>query len=365
MDDRTIQFSVGFLVVATIAIAVILVALFGDRPQFGQNQKTIVVHFPSAPGVQKNTPVRKSGITVGRVTDVELEDDGSVVVTAKIDGDRRIYTDETCRITSDNLFGDAMLEFVPNTQPPAQRKEIGMVEEFDGVVTRSPVEAMSELMKVVVNLEGTVNTTLASFRTASTEVEKAARNMNVVVEDNQDEIGNVIKKSEQALDRLDRVLQSVDEVLGDDKLRNSLHTAMEKVPVVLEDTDKFIQGLERVANEAEQNLKNLQGLTGPLGEKGAEIVAKVESSVDEIDTVLREVAQLAKTINDSRGTVWKLLNDQDLYQRLNRAAANMEHLTRELKPVVENAKVFTDKIARQPNRLGVRGALDSRASGIK
>ena len=46
------------------------------------------------------------------------------------------------------------------------------------------------------------------------------------------------------------------------------------------------------------------------------------------------------------------------------AATNVEQITNDLKPIVADARVFTDKIARHPEVLGVRGAIKP-SSGIK
>jgi phospholipid/cholesterol/gamma-HCH transport system substrate-binding protein len=49
---------------------------------------------------------------------------------------------------------------------------------------------------------------------------------------------------------------------------------------------------------------------------------------------------------------------------MNRAAKNIDELTRQLKPILDDARVFSDKIARHPESLGVRGVID-RKPGIK
>ena len=54
----------------------------------------------------------------------------------------------------------------------------------------------------------------------------------------------------------------------------------------------------------------------------------------------------------------------ELYQNLNRAAINVERISRQLRPIVNDVRIFTDKIARDPGRLGVRGAL-RKPTGIK
>ena len=62
----------GLNIVASLIIAAILVLLFGEMPRLVRSTYTVFMSFPSAPGVTVDTPVRKSGILIGRVSDVRL-----------------------------------------------------------------------------------------------------------------------------------------------------------------------------------------------------------------------------------------------------------------------------------------------------
>ena len=72
MDERVVRFRVGVMVLATVFITAILVLLFGDFSTFGQSTYTVYIAFPQAPGVARDTPVRKSGILIGRVSSVPI-----------------------------------------------------------------------------------------------------------------------------------------------------------------------------------------------------------------------------------------------------------------------------------------------------
>ena len=76
MDERIMQFRVGVMVLATLIITAILVLLFGKVPSLVPHATyTIYVRFPEAPGVTRDTPVRKSGILIGRVSDIRFDKD--------------------------------------------------------------------------------------------------------------------------------------------------------------------------------------------------------------------------------------------------------------------------------------------------
>src|SRR6476660_611615 len=128
MDDRVVKFRVGVMVLATMFIAGILVLLFGDARGLVRGSYTIHIHFTDAPGVTDGTPVRKSGILIGRVTKVEFAKQGGVMVEAKIDGNVKLYRNEVPQVSGSLLGGDVVIQFVrrangpppPATPPPGQ-----------------------------------------------------------------------------------------------------------------------------------------------------------------------------------------------------------------------------------------------------
>ena len=111
MDDRTKQFRVGVTVLAAILLTGILVLLFGETPNFFQRRYTVFISFDDGSGVTRDTPIKKSGITIGRVSNVELKDDAGALVTAEIDSDRTLMRNEVPRISGSIIGGDAFIDF--------------------------------------------------------------------------------------------------------------------------------------------------------------------------------------------------------------------------------------------------------------
>jgi phospholipid/cholesterol/gamma-HCH transport system substrate-binding protein len=115
MDSQVLKFRVGVTVLAAVVLLVVLAALFGDA-SFWRPTYEIHVRLPDATGVQRGTPVRKSGLLIGRVSELKLADDG-VLVTLKIDQHVKLRRNDTCTLRS-SLFGDAELAFVPQQDTP-------------------------------------------------------------------------------------------------------------------------------------------------------------------------------------------------------------------------------------------------------
>jgi phospholipid/cholesterol/gamma-HCH transport system substrate-binding protein len=52
----------------------------------------------------------------------------------------------------------------------------------------------------------------------------------------------------------------------------------------------------------------------------------------------------------------QLIHNPELYQNLNRTIRNVEYLTRKLEPIIDDARVFSDKVSRNPGII-VRDAV--------
>jgi phospholipid/cholesterol/gamma-HCH transport system substrate-binding protein len=76
------------------------------------------------------------------------------------------------------------------------------------------------------------------------------------------------------------------------------------------------------------------------------------------------VTQFMTALNNQNSTVRRLLEDEDLYWEIRRTVENIEQASARVRPILDDVRVFTDKIARDPRQLGVKGALSTRPSGV-
>ena len=360
MDDRAIHFRLGlFVVIATTALMTLfLVYLFGELPSRGR--KTIHVRFDNVTGVAEETPVRKNGILVGRVRKMQPVENG-VVLTLSVDSRWKLFENEVCRIGSDNLFGDSVLEFVSSGARGASSREIQDGEYLNGVVASNPLDAM----RVVVDMKEEFHNALSSIRAASEEVGGMAENLSSVVSDNQHKFGQILGRTELALGRFDTAMVSIHQVVSNEDLQLALEEALEGVPALMQNAGSLLESVRRVTDEAERNLIHLRGFTEPLGDQGEGIVNKLNRSAGRLDELLAEFQTFGEKLNSGQGTVGQLVHNPELYQNLNRAAQNIEQLSRQLRPIVNDARVAIDKVARNPRILGAQGALQRTTSGIK
>ncbi len=63
-----------------------------------------------------------------------------------------------------------------------------------------------------------------------------------------------------------------------------------------------------------------------------------------------------------RSDAW--LRMKSFIGRFERVVDSVEETTVKVRPIIDDVRIFTDKIARDPRQLGVKGALDRRSSGL-
>lgn len=355
MDERVVQFRVGVMVLASFIIAGILVVLFGSLPNVSSQQREVYISFPQALGVSRETPVRKSGILVGRVTDVELNDVG-VLVTAEITAVDKVYSNDICQVSNALLGGDAVIQIIgKDDKRPKEPIENGT--QLVGISTPDPLQAFS-------NLEGTLAQAVASVATTSDEIGRLARRVSDLLENNDEQIARVASKAEDTIDRINSIAASTDSIIGDKQIQEKLKQSLNELPDVIHDTREAVNGFKTTLQTADRNLQNMEGLTRPLGQRGPQLVETIDRTMAKLDNILTDMEQFSAGINDPNGSLGQLINNPELYQRVNSAVANVENLTRQLQPVVRDAREFSNKIARHPELLGVRGAI-SPSTGAK
>ena len=356
MDERVVQFRVGVMVLASFLIAGILVVLFGSLPNVTSPTTIVYITFQQALGVSRETPVRKSGILIGRVSDVELIDSGGVLVTADITAPDKVYSNDICQVSNALLGGDAVIQIVGSSDK-LPRTPIENGSSLVGISTPDPLQAFG-------NLEGTLATAVSSVSTTSDEIGRLARRVSDLLENNDDQIARVARKAEETIDRIRAVAENTNEVIGDRDVQEKLRQAMNDLPDVIRDTREAVNGFKVTLQSADRNLQNIEGLTRPLGQRGPQLVETIDITMLKLDRVLTELDQFTTNLNNPNGSLGQLLSDPTLYQRVSSTVANVENLSRQLQPVVRDAREFSNKIARHPELLGVSGAL-KRSTGAK
>ena len=357
MNERVMQFRVGVVILTTFLITAILVIAFvGTTPLF-KGKYTIYIKFSEAPGVTRDTPVLKSGIRIGQVRNVQFGDnDEGVIVTADIDKDRHVYKDEECRAVSSLLLGDSSLEFVHLRGTPPDRTPIEDKAVIQG-------EIGPELTSSIAGLQEKVAKTLDTMDKAGQDMHSVLGRVDRLLATNEDKINHVIDETGETMKLLQSALIASNDILGDPKLRGQIKQTIAELPEILKETKTTVERMSGTFASLEQNMRNVEGLTKPLGERGETLVGDAAESMHKLNLLTDNLLRFSQQVNDQDGSLGALLHDKELYLHVSHLAKNLDDLTRDLKPIVNNVEIFSDKIARHPSDL-IKGAW-KKDSGLK
>lgn len=400
MDENKLRFGVGVLVISAIGIGIILTFLFGAFPSVLQRDYALSVVFPSAEGIGENTAVVRDGVRIGRVSSIDLIEEGGVLVTLSMDSTKELTHHYIPRISSGNLMtGNAQLEFVR-----AQSDTLTRVFEGDTEIVNKPYTDGEFLnygtkSESFFEMQNDLEATFEAIRNAGITITAAADSVNQLATGVREIVGGSDSKFDQVAEEAIKAMQEfrgamedIRSIAGNPQLQASLETTFSQLPLVLDDVhealgsaqqtfDRFekvgvqfelvgeaavetVKGVRSTVDSAQRAVQNIEEFTDPLAANGDAIVQQVMQTLSKLDTTLTEVNRFAATLNNEGGTVKRLLEDEEMYWQIRRTVENIEQATARVRPILDDVRIFTDKVARDPRQLGVKGALSNRPSGL-
>lgn len=142
MDLRVREVTVG-----SIVLAAILVFIFGTMWLSGRrvsSGNTVRIQFANVSGLKRASPVRVSGVNVGKVESIEFVDVGKVLVVASLPPKIRPRTDASAQIVSVTLVGDYAVDFdpgrgqaLPEGRVIAGTQDLGLSGRAEGLADRA------------------------------------------------------------------------------------------------------------------------------------------------------------------------------------------------------------------------------------
>ena len=360
MDERQQEFRVGIMVVVALAAAVVMVFKFGELGNHWKSGTRIDIVLPSASGIYPETPVRMSGIRIGQVQSTDLVAEGrGVVVHALIESDYTFRNDSSAQITR-SLLGDGAIEITPGDKGET-------IQNGDRIVGRTATDPT----EIIARVEQRLSSTLVSFEKTGQQWGALANNLNRVLESSGADGVNTMQRSAMALEQFTRTMKSAEHTLtaagsliGDPRYQRQLQQTLTALPELLTETRGTLRSVNSVLHQVDSAVGNINTATAPLARQSQAMVARLNQSLINIESMSGELATVAKLANQNDGTVRKLLTDPSVYRNVNSTAASLAVLLENLKPVVADLQVFSDKVARHPEILGVRGVVRG-SSGLK
>ncbi|OYP34671.1 mammalian cell entry protein [Prevotella sp. P5-126] len=274
--------------IALTAIFGILVLFYGLQFLKGlnifSNTNTYYLVFNDVSGLSASSPVYANGYKVGVVEriDYNYNDPNNIVAVVGLDKAMRIPVGSRAELASD-LLGNIKINLILSGNP-------------------------TQLMTAGDSIKGGMELGLMN------------------------QVGQMMPTVERMLPKLDSIMASLNILLADPALRNTLHNVegmtdnLNKTSVELKSLSASLnRDVPSVMKKADGVLTNTEQLTANLSAVDiATMTAKVNQTLDNVE-------QMTNRLNSKEGTLGLLMSDPQLYYRLSSTAASADSLLIDLK----------------------------------
>ena len=274
--------------IALTAIAGVVILFYGLKFLKGltlfSTDDSYYIEFNDVSGLSSSSPVYANGYKVGVVTNIDYDYTHQKKIVAKmsLDNNMRLPRGSRAEIDSD-LLGNIKINLVLGEYP------LDLLAEGDTIIGAERLGLMSK-------------------------------------------VGYMIPAIEAMLPKLDSILTSLNTLLADPALSNTLHN-VEGMTSNLNSTSRELKTLSASLNrempammqKTNGVLDNTQQLTSNLA---AIDVAAMTASVNQ---TLANVHELTSKLNSDQGTLGLLMRDASLYNHLNQTVADADSLMVDLK----------------------------------
>lgn len=274
--------------IALVAIAGVVVLFFGMNFLKGLNifssEDNYYVQFSDITGLSSSSPVYADGFKVGVVKDIIYDythTEGSKVLIG-VDKQLRIPQGSSAEIVSD-MLGNVKVNLLLANNPREKVAPGGLIK---GMINDGAMGKLQDMVPAV----------------------------------------------EKMLPKLDSIMTSLNAILADPAIRQSLHNVQTITDNLTTSTAQFntlMAGLNKnvpsMMAKANNVLDNTETLTANLA------AVDVASTMRQVDQTIANVQQLTAKLNSKEGSLGLLMNDTQLYDNLNSTMRNADSLVIDLR----------------------------------
>jgi len=309
MSERQQRFRLGLFVMISLGLLAALVVVFGGAPTwFTPNNKYTLI-FADAPGIAPGTPVRKSGVKVGEVSSIDLDNaTGQVHVVVRLQPKFIPRTGDEPTVTRGLLVSDAAVDFIPKSPEKPQRGEpIPPDSTIQGVSPFNARVLIDQATGIVPEAQKTmeqVRKSLEALDRVGPQMEKAFA-----------EIGELAKSGREFIPELRRTNENLREFFADS---GDIGPSIKSLIPELKKTNGEITYFLKTASFWIEEL-------GVTVKKHEPRLAKA------IDTLTETTARIGETVNpENQKSIAEILkNFKDASGRLDRIGMQAEDLMKD------------------------------------
>ncbi len=289
---------VGVLAAFSIALLIIGYNFLKGNAIFS-NETVLYARYSRVDGLGVSKPVLINGFQIGRVDQLTLQPNGTIVATLKIKGKYDIPKNTIARLESTDLLGGKAIVM-----------DLGNDRNYavDGDTLNANVE--KGLMETVQPVQKKAEQIIAKMDSILTSV-------NSILNPNfQKSVDKSFTSIASTLGALEATSKKVDALVGSESSKlSSILSNVEQITVNFKNNGAKIDGI----------LGNLSSVTDKMA------ALNFKQTIDNANKAIADLQVMVSDMKAGKGSLGKLLNDEEMYKNLTSASKNLDNLMIDLK----------------------------------
>jgi len=287
-------------VLATLAIVILILSysyLRGDDIFSGSNKFYAV--YNSVEGLSVSKPVLVNGFPIGHVSKMKLQPDGRTIVEFKIEPQYNVPDNTLARLVSTDLLGSKAIVFEMGNS----KTFLGDKDTLKADIQGSLAESLQPIQKKAEQLITKMDSSLSAI--------------NKILNPNfQKNVDRSFLSIANSLQTLEGTTKKIDELVG----AQSTH-----INGILTNAEGVSDNLKTSTSHLNAIATNAETFTSDLSH------SNIKQTLDNANKAIADLQATISKINDGKGSLSMLINDQQLYQHLDSASLNLNKLFIDLK----------------------------------
>jgi phospholipid/cholesterol/gamma-HCH transport system substrate-binding protein len=279
---------IGIFVLAAIGLIVFMLLFL--HPSVGDSAKTLIVRFADIDKVNVGTRVTYAGRPVGEVVSIKeipeahrdrSEKNGEVYVyelTLKVDSSVDVFNSDEIVLRTSGLLGERNIEITPLPQKVGEK-----LEKIENQV-------------VYAAQTGSVEETLKHFGELSKKFELVLDDVHTLLQDVQKE--KIVEKISSSITNIEGITDTLNQPKKLNRILDNIVTLTDEVNRTWKTVDKTVENLYHLSERANASWNT------------------VDSTLHEVYATAAKANQIVGHIRQGRGTVGKIVMNEELFLRL-------------------------------------------------
>lgn len=290
--------------IGLVVVIAVLLFVFGLNFLMGKNvissENEFYTYYDNVQGLQPSADVMVSGMSVGRVSSIELQADKRVKVEFTTDDDLRIPKGSFAKLAAADMISGTKVIMLELSDSSAVYEDGSLIppKDFSGLLDNLS-ENVSPLLTSVQHAIVTLDTLISS-------------------------VNGLFNTGTQK--HLSNSLASIDEAMGQlAQLTKSLNEESKDLAGVIQNANSITSNLDANSENISQTLTNLNDFSGKLAS------GDIDKTLEKLQATSDNLKAITDKINNNQGSLGMMLNDKDLYNNLTETLGSLDALLGDLK----------------------------------